>query len=266
LRAELHEGDCLDWLPLVPDASVDAIITDPPYPMIDRPYGKLTEAEWWDLMVEGVIPQVRRILKPTGSAVFILQPNSRKVGSMRGWLFEFQAWACREWNMVQDAWWWNISAMPMGGATEKGLMRPSLKACVWLGPADCYREQDESLWDESLVNASNRLAGRYARRSTPSCKRSESEQPRIDEARMCLAASRRGGVTPFNVLPLGIGNSVSSAGANGHSAGTPDYLASWWTRYLVPKDVSSVVCDPFLGSGTMALAALAHGASFVGGD
>jgi hypothetical protein len=142
LRAELHEGDCLDWLPLVPDASVDAIITDPPYPMIDRPYGKLTEAEWWDLMVEGVIPHVRRILKPTGSAVFILQPNSRKVGSMRGWLWEFMAWACREWNMVQDAWWWNTSAMPSGGCTQMGTLKPSVKACVWLGPADCYRDQD----------------------------------------------------------------------------------------------------------------------------
>jgi DNA modification methylase len=55
-------------------------------------------------------------------------------------------------------------------------------------------------------------------------------------------------------------------GCHGHGAGTPLALASWWTRYLVPKDESSVVCDPFLGSGTMALAALAHGASFVGGD
>ena len=80
----LHLGDCVDWLRTLPDASVDAVITDPPYPEIDRPYGRLTESEWWSLIVEGVIPEVRRILKPTGSAVFILQPNSRKVGSMRG--------------------------------------------------------------------------------------------------------------------------------------------------------------------------------------
>jgi tRNA1(Val) A37 N6-methylase TrmN6 len=30
LTVELHEGDCRDWLPLVPDASVDAVICDPP--------------------------------------------------------------------------------------------------------------------------------------------------------------------------------------------------------------------------------------------
>lgn len=75
-------GDCLDVLPIIPDQSVDAVITDPPYPCIRRDYGYWTEAEWWALIVEGVIPQVRRILKPTGNAVFILQPNSRRVGTM----------------------------------------------------------------------------------------------------------------------------------------------------------------------------------------
>jgi len=97
-------GDCLDILPTIPDASVDAVITDPPYPHIKRDYGTWTTKEWWEMVVEGVVPEVRRILKPTGSAVFILQPNSEKVGKMRGWLWEFMAWVCREWNMVQDAW------------------------------------------------------------------------------------------------------------------------------------------------------------------
>lgn len=71
----------------------------------------------------GVCKEVRRILKPTGSAVFILQPNSRKIGSMRGWLFEFQAWICREWNMVQDAWWWNYRAPPEAHAIQGRLVR-----------------------------------------------------------------------------------------------------------------------------------------------
>ena len=31
MNVDLHLGDCLDWLPTVPDASVDCVITDPPY-------------------------------------------------------------------------------------------------------------------------------------------------------------------------------------------------------------------------------------------
>jgi hypothetical protein len=34
--------------------------------------------------------------------VIILQPNSEQVGKMRLWLWDFVAWAGREWNLVQD--------------------------------------------------------------------------------------------------------------------------------------------------------------------
>lgn len=78
----LEHGDCLDLLPFVPDASVDAVITDPSYPCIRRPYGRLTEAAWHDLM-DQVVAQARRVLKPRGSSMFILQPNSEKIGKMR---------------------------------------------------------------------------------------------------------------------------------------------------------------------------------------
>lgn len=74
----LYCNNVLNVLPAIPDASVDAIISDPPYPMIARDYGTLTEFEWSVMMVE-VCKQAQRIIKPTGSAVFILQPNSKKV-------------------------------------------------------------------------------------------------------------------------------------------------------------------------------------------
>lgn len=116
---ELYNDNCINVLPTIASQSVDAVITDPPYPHIKRDYGKWTTEEWWELVVENVIPEVRRILKPTGSAVFILQPNSKHVGQMRGWLWEFMAWVCREWNIVQDAYWWNIAALPTTGASRR---------------------------------------------------------------------------------------------------------------------------------------------------
>ncbi len=110
----VHHNDCLDFLPTVPADSIDAVICDPPYPEIDRPYGRTTEEAWADMMW-ALIPEVRRVLKPRGSAVFILQPSFRKLGSMRGWLWEFMARVVREWNMVQDVWWWNPCTMPGAG-------------------------------------------------------------------------------------------------------------------------------------------------------
>ena len=253
----LHMGDCVEWLRSVPDESVDAVITDPPYPEIDRPYGRLTEAEWWALIVDGVMPEVRRILKPTGSAVFILQPNSRKIGSMRSWLFRFQAWACDHWNMIQDAWWWNIATLPQAHTIHGKLLRPSLKACVWCGPPDAYRDQDAILWEESDANRAARLTRRAIREIHPS-------GHSVNGFRASARAAERGGTTPFNVLPVANTASINSAGAHGHGAGTPLALALWWARYICPA--SGVVCDPFTGSGTMALAAIEHGCSFVGAE
>ena len=116
-QVQLYLADCVTKLPEIASESVDAVIIDPPYPEIKRDYGKWTVEEWWAMM-RPVVRETRRILKPTGSAVFILQPNSEHVGQMRGWLWEFMAWICRDWNMVQDVWWWNISAMPEAHAIQ----------------------------------------------------------------------------------------------------------------------------------------------------
>ncbi len=101
----LSHGDCRDELPKLPSNSVDAVITDPIYPEIDREHGTITEAEWHEL-IRQVVSECRRVLKPSGSAVFILQPNYEQVGQMRLWL---------------------------------------VKMCVWLGPKHCFRNQEAVL-------------------------------------------------------------------------------------------------------------------------
>jgi DNA modification methylase len=249
----LIHGDCLDVLPTLPSASFDAIITDPPYPEISREYGRMTEAAWLDMM-RSLVPELRRVLKPSGSCVMVLQPNSERVGRMRTWLWEFMAWVGKEWGIVQDAYWWNTAALPSGGATNCGLLRASQKTCVWIGGFDCYRDQSSVLWGESERNAVRRkeqLAGRIHRPSGHSMSHN-----------IFTAAERRGGVTPFNVIPIPNTNSQSSAGAHGHGAGTPLELCRWWTRYICPP--GGAILDPFCGSGTTGIAALEHGCEYTG--
>ena len=258
LDVQLYLADCLDKLSDIPTASVDAVITDSPYPCIKRDYGYWTVQEWWELIVDGVVPQVRRILKPAGSAVFILQPNSEHVGQMRGWLFEFQAWVCREWNMVQDAYWWNFVTQPTVHTSEKnGLMRPSLKYCVWAGYPHCYRNQANVLWSESMQNRAARMGDRLTNNLIYSPSGSHNR-----ELRMRGKAGTRNGVVPYNLLPIANSDSQTSAGAHGHGAGTPLKLADWWARYICPP--GGVVCDPFMGSGTMGIAAVQNGCNFIG--
>jgi DNA modification methylase len=251
---KLHRGDCLKILRKLDAGSIDAVVTDPPYPEINRPYGRWTEAEWWDLMM-GVCHETRRILKPSGSAVFILQANSRKVGSMRGWLWRFMAWGCAEWNIIQDAYWWNFTAPPTVHAHRtRGLMKPSVKPCVWLGPAQCFRNQDGVLWTESQASAAQSRSDRALRHHPSGLT--------IRPGRCVAAADERGGTTPFNLLPVANANSTNSAGSHGHGAGTPLAVCDWWIRYISPP--GGIVLDPFMGSGTTGVACQRLGRSFIG--
>ncbi len=251
----LHHGDALVVLPTLPDASVDAVVTDPPYACVDRPYGYWTEEEWFALM-KPVVRECRRILKPHGSAVFIIQPNSEKVGRMRPWVWDFLAWACREWNVVQDHYWWNHAAPPtVHTHRTRGLMRPSVKMDVWLGDPDCYRNQDEVLLPAADATKSDKRTDRHELNRYPSGQT-------MRKGRALQAFRDRGGVTPFNLLVYSNSDSVSSAGAEGHGAGTPEPLCDWWIRYLThPGDT---VLDPFCGTGTTGRAALRLRRKFIG--
>jgi len=251
----IYHGDCREVMREIPDNSVDAIITDPPYPFVPRGYGKWDEQEWMGLM-QDVVTQSRRVLKPHGSAVYILQLNSEKVGKMRNWLWKFLVWASEEWNVVQDMYWWNISTLPSVHChRDRGLCRSSVKTMVWLGEPDCYKNQDEVLWSYSHhVLAKNKQNA--ALRLSPSGWKN-------NEKRMNSTSIERGGSTPFNLLP--IANSVSnnkSAGWYGHGAGTPKELVVWWLKYINKE--GDTVLDPFLGSGTTALAAYEMGREVIG--
>jgi DNA modification methylase len=171
---------------------------------------------------------------------------------MRTWLFEFVVWAAKEWNLVQDVWWWAVDSLPLAGTNRKyGLMRQSVKMCVWLGSPDCARNQDAVLWTPSQATSAKHRAD-IALRTGPSGRT-------FRNSTISKAADERGGTTPFNLLPIATGG--QPGGSQGHPAVTPYDLAAWWCRYLLPS--GGVLFDPFVGSGTMLAAGLDYGASKV---
>ena len=80
----LLHGDTVEKLKGIPDKIADVALFDPPYPCIERPYGTINEEEWHALM-ESVLRESHRILKPTGSVMVVIQPNYEKLGRMRLW-------------------------------------------------------------------------------------------------------------------------------------------------------------------------------------
>lgn len=58
---KIHLGNCFDLLPLIPDGSVDAVITDPPYETTGLHFDKPGRIDW-DLFYS----EIRRVLKING--------------------------------------------------------------------------------------------------------------------------------------------------------------------------------------------------------
>jgi DNA modification methylase len=131
-------------------------------------------------------------------------------------------------------------------------MRRSVKWLVWLGPPDCYRDQERVLWDVSNCTATLNWEDRFRRRV--------GGHPSGHEVRwqkMAAASLERGGCTPYNLLPCSA--AATSAEHYGHPATTPYAVAEWWVRYILPP--GGTLLDPFCGSGTTLAAALDNGAS-----
>ena len=65
---KIHLGNCFDLLPLIPDGSVDAVITDPPYGFVKGEFDFVFESwESYLSFIESLIEPFHRILKPNGS-------------------------------------------------------------------------------------------------------------------------------------------------------------------------------------------------------
>jgi len=216
----------------------------------------MDEAEWMEMM-RGVVQQCRRVLTDNGSAVFILQPNQSHVGTVRTWLWDFMAWTSREWNMVQDVYWHNPSPFPTVHCQRKyGLMRQSIKVCVWLGPPTCYRDQDAILLPIAEATLNDKRVNNNNLKYSP-------QGGSMRYARGLATCKERGGSTPINLLTIS-NSQPHHEGCKGHGASTPLKLCEWWVKYITKNE--DTVLDPFSGSGSVGVAALNLGRKYIGID
>ena len=99
----LLKGDCLELMKSIPDGSIDAIITDPPYG---------TTACKWDSVIpfEPMWEQLNRIIKPNGAIVlFGSEPFTTKLrmSNLDNWKYDFI------WHKNQPSGQMNAKKMPM---------------------------------------------------------------------------------------------------------------------------------------------------------
>lgn len=244
-------GDCEKILKQFPDNSIDLIFTSPPYAdQRKNTYGGIKP----DGYVAWFLPKAReflRVLKPTGT--FVLNIKERVVdGERHTYVIELIL------EMRKQGWLWTEEFIWHKKNSYPGKW-PNRFRDNWERLLQFNKQRKFNMYQEAVMVP----VGDWAKDRLSNL----SETDRIrDESRVGSGFGKnisnwvgRRQVYPNNVLHL-----ATECSNRNHSAVFPLELPTWFIKlFTKPGDI---VLDPFIGSGTTAVAAVQFGRKYIGID
>ncbi len=244
-------GDCETVLQQLPDRSVDLIFTSPPYAdQRKRVYGGVHPNEY----VEWFLPkaaQFQRVLKPEGT--FILNIKERVVnGERHTYVLELIL------RLREQGWLWTEEFIWHKKNSYPGKW-PNRFRDAWERLLQFNKQRKFKMFQEAVMAPVGKWAQeRLAHLSATDHVRDESRVQSGFGKRVANWVGRKK-VYPDNVLHM-----ATECANQGHSAAFPVSLPEWFIKlFTAPGDL---VLDPFVGSGTTAVAAVRLGRRYVGID
>ncbi len=245
----IYCGDCREILPTFEPESIDLIVTSPPYAdQRKHTYGGVHP----DKYVEWFLPisaELLRVLKPTGS--FILNIKERVVdGERHTYVLELILAMRRQgWLWTEEYCWHKKNSYP---GKWPNRFRDSWERCLHF-----TKRKRFAMYQEAVMVP----VGDWAKTRLKSL--SETDRRR-DESRVNSGFGKnvsrwvgRNKVYPTNVLHM-----ATECSNRAHSAVFPVALPEWFIKLFTVE--GDVVLDPFMGSGTTAVAAKGLGRHYVG--
>jgi DNA modification methylase len=243
------EGDCREVLPELPEAAVDLIITSPPYADQRRhTYGGVHPDEYvgWFLPTS---EQLLRVLKPAGS--FILNIKERVVAGERHTYVLELIIALRKqgWLWTEEYIWHKKNCHP---GKWPNRFRDAWERCLHF-----TKQKNFSMYQDEVMVPMGDWRHSRLRNLSETDKRRDNSRVQSGFGKKISNWVGRELAYPTNVLPL-----ATECGNRNHSATFPVELPSWFIRlFTQPGDM---VLDPFIGSGTTAIACVELDRKYVG--
>ena len=243
------QGNCLEVLQSFPDACVDLIFTSPPYADNRRKTYNGTPIKNY---VEWFLPiseELLRVLKPDGS--FVLNIKERAVnGERQTYVLELILEMRKQgWLWTEEYIWHKKNSYP---GKWPNRFRDAWERCLHFTKNKKFKMFQEAVMVPMGKWAEKRLS-----------KLNEGDHAR-HESRVSSGLSRnvsnwvgREKAYPTNVLHM-----PTECSNRNHSAAFPVDLPLWFIRLFTQK--GDVVLDPFMGSGTTAIASLQVNRHFLG--
>lgn len=245
---ELLLGDCLTLLRERPDASVDLVITSPPYADMktyvdDHGVHPDQYVDWF----LPIVKELERVLKPTGS--FILNINDKVVDGFRHpYVFDLVSRIHRETGFKMfERLFWN----KMKGLSHPKRFGDRVEFLFWFVKGKGFtldlNPMRTPYAEVSIQRMKNPIISRFNRESEGEVRVKKEWKPHPD------------GALPTTLVSVG---SQATRVHDAHVAVFPEKLVEGFIRSASKE--GDLVLDPFMGTGTTGVVALRHGRRFLG--
>jgi len=258
-------GDSLEILRQIPDGSINAVITSPPYALhFQKAYGNATKQDY----VAWFLPfakEILRVLRDDGSFVLNIGGSYNKGIPTRSiYHFKLMVALIEEVNfhLAQECFWFNPAKMPMPAewvTIRRIRIKDSVEYVWWFSKTPHPKASNRNVLKEYSADMI-RLNKRGVRTTVrPSGHNINSSFDKVDA----------GGAIPANVIEeefpldmLKFGNNAANdsytkkckeAGIKIHPARFPSQLPEFFIKLLT--DEFDIVLDPFAGSNTLGMVA-----------
>ncbi len=234
ITTTIYQGDSKEQLKLLPDNSVDLIVTSPPYAdQRKNTYGGISH----DKYVEWFLPiseQLLRVLKPTGT--FVLNIKEKVVeGERSTYVMELILEMCKQgWLWTEEFIWHKKIVTRVNGLT----------VFVMHGSA-CYNsiKTEFNMYQEEVMVPMGDWANSRLKNLSDTDKTRDNSRVGSGFGKNISNWLDRDRAYPTNVLHL-----ATECNNKNHSAAFPEELPQWFIK-LFTKECDTVL-DPFMGSGT----------------
>lgn len=243
-------GDCLDLLTLLPEESVNLVVTSPPYALhFKKEYGNADKADYVEWL-QPIARQIFRVLRHDGSLILNIG-GSYNAGVPTRSLYHFRAllMLCDVvgFKLAQECFWYNPAKLPAPAEwvnVRRVRIKDSVEYVWWLAKTDSPKADNRKVltpYSKDMLRLINRG---YRAKRRPS-------GHNITDG----FTTNHGGAIPGSLLECGNNESNSEYirlcekyGLKPHPARFPAALPEFFIRMLT--DVNDLVVDPFAGSNT----------------
>lgn len=244
-------GDCEEVLRDFPDDSVDLIFTSPPYADCRKStYGGIHP----DKYVEWFLPkseQFLRVLKPSGTFVLNIKEKAVK-GQRHTFVIELIL------RMKEQGWLWTEEFVWHKKNCYPGKW-PNRFRDAWERCLQFNKHSKFNMYQEAVMVPTGDWAKARLRNLSKTDKRRDESRVNSGFGKNISNWLGRDMAYPTNVLHL-----ATECGNKNHSAAFPLALPEWFIKLFTQKH--DVVLDPFVGSGTTAIAAKKLERAYIGVD